>query len=50
MINWLTQISMNNQLRDTWAAKIEEGDGSKAEVDVLHWLSRMTLDVIGQAG
>ncbi|KAK1230328.1 hypothetical protein PQX77_006583 [Marasmius sp. AFHP31] len=38
------------ELRDAWTAEIQKEDGSKTEVDVLHWLSRMTLDVIGQAG
>ncbi|KAL0061794.1 hypothetical protein AAF712_011311, partial [Marasmius tenuissimus] len=37
------------ELRDAWTAQIQKGDGTKAEVDVLHWLSRMTLDVIGQS-
>ncbi|KAL0573184.1 hypothetical protein V5O48_008777 [Marasmius crinis-equi] len=39
------------ELRDAWATQIEnEGKGVEIQVDVLHWLSRMTLDVIGQAG
>ncbi|KAF7369611.1 Cytochrome P450 [Mycena venus] len=37
------------ELRDVWTQKI--GDESKStRIDVLDWLSKMTLDVIGQAG
>ncbi|KAJ7835121.1 cytochrome P450 [Mycena olivaceomarginata] len=37
------------ELRDAWTRTI--GDGSKPKrIDVLDWLSRMTLDVIGEAG
>ncbi|KAL0064343.1 hypothetical protein AAF712_008789 [Marasmius tenuissimus] len=45
-----TFLEKSVELRDAWTSQIQKGDGSKAEVDVLHWLSRMTLDVIGQAG
>ncbi|KAF7345835.1 hypothetical protein MVEN_01605000 [Mycena venus] len=37
------------QLRDLWAVQAEDQNGT-ACVDVLLWLRRMTLDVIGQAG
>ncbi|KAJ7767227.1 cytochrome P450 [Mycena metata] len=37
------------ELRDVWTRKI--GDNSKStRIDILDWLSKMTLDVIGQAG
>ncbi|KAF8170985.1 hypothetical protein K438DRAFT_1773399 [Mycena galopus ATCC 62051] len=43
---WKTDCS---KLRDVWARKI--GDDSKAKrIEVLDDLSKMTLDVIGQAG
>ena len=35
------------QLRDIWAEEISKGQG---QIDVLSWLSKMTLDVIGLAG
>jgi hypothetical protein len=34
------------KLRDVWTRKIEED----SRIDVFDWLSKMTLDVIGQAG
>ncbi|KAJ7088755.1 cytochrome P450 [Mycena belliarum] len=37
------------QLRDLWAAQAAQGHGA-ARVDVMSWLRKMTLDVIGQAG
>ena len=37
------------QLRDVWAADISK-EGIDGRVEVLSWLSKMTLDVIGQAG
>ncbi|EPQ51721.1 cytochrome P450 [Gloeophyllum trabeum ATCC 11539] len=37
------------QLRDIWLAQIP-ASGEPAMFDALSWLSRMTLDVIGQAG
>ncbi|KAF7358136.1 hypothetical protein MVEN_00861700 [Mycena venus] len=37
------------QLREIWARQAEQQNGA-ASVDVLAWLRRMTLDVIGQAG
>ncbi|KAL0576500.1 hypothetical protein V5O48_005475 [Marasmius crinis-equi] len=51
-IRALTEIFVEKsiELRDLWTSQIENADGSKAEVDVLSWLSKMTLDVIGQAG
>ncbi|KAK1235950.1 hypothetical protein PQX77_000817 [Marasmius sp. AFHP31] len=45
-----TFLEKSVELRDAWTAQLQKGDGSKVEIDVLHWLSRMTLDVIGQAG
>jgi len=36
-------------MSDVWTDKVAQGDG-EATVNVLLWLSRMTLDVIGQAG
>jgi hypothetical protein len=35
------------QLRDIWIEEISKGRG---QIDVLSWLSKMTLDVIGLAG
>lgn len=41
----------NQQLRDLWAAEItKEGGTGTARIDILSWLSKMTLDVIGLAG
>ncbi|KAJ7888861.1 cytochrome P450 [Mycena olivaceomarginata] len=37
------------QLRDIWALQAEQQNGA-ACIEVLSWLRRMTLDVIGQAG
>ncbi|KAJ6543111.1 cytochrome P450 [Mycena capillaripes] len=37
------------QLRDIWAHQIAQEDGT-ARIEVMSWLRRMTLDVIGQAG
>ncbi|KAK7438395.1 hypothetical protein VKT23_018009 [Stygiomarasmius scandens] len=42
-------IEKSLQLRDIWAAQISQ-EGASAKLDVLSWLSRMTLDVIGLAG
>ncbi|KAF8190972.1 cytochrome P450 [Mycena galopus ATCC 62051] len=36
-------------LRDIWAGQIEQ-QGGTAHIEVMTWLRRMTLDVIGQAG
>ncbi|THV01377.1 cytochrome P450 [Dendrothele bispora CBS 962.96] len=50
-IRELTEIFFEKslQLRDIWAAQVSQ-EGSSAQLDVLSWLSRMTLDVIGLAG
>ncbi|KAJ6566320.1 cytochrome P450 [Mycena capillaripes] len=48
-IRSLTEVFIEKSvevLRDIWARKI----GHSARIDVLDWLSKMTLDVIGQAG
>ncbi|KAF7333878.1 Cytochrome P450 [Mycena venus] len=37
------------QLRNIWSRQIAQQNGA-AQIEVLSWLSRMTLDVIGQAG
>ncbi|KAJ7480942.1 cytochrome P450 [Mycena latifolia] len=37
------------QLRDIWAAQVAE-EKAAGHIEVLSWLKRMTLDVIGQAG
>ncbi|KAJ7444444.1 cytochrome P450 [Mycena latifolia] len=37
------------QLRDIWAAQVAQEKGA-GRIEVLSWLRRMTLDVIGQAG
>jgi cytochrome P450 len=52
-IRALTEIFMTKaiQLRDLWLKEIAKNhDGSKGRIDVLSWLSKMTLDVIGLAG
>ncbi|KAH9919442.1 cytochrome P450 [Epithele typhae] len=43
-------VDKSNELRDVWAREIDAADGQSARLDVLSWLSRMTLDVIGLAG
>ncbi|KAL0575360.1 hypothetical protein V5O48_006611 [Marasmius crinis-equi] len=50
-IRGLTEIFIEKSmaLRDVWATHIDQ-DSSAAQIDVLSWLGRMTLDVIGQAG
>ncbi|KAJ7648294.1 cytochrome P450 [Mycena polygramma] len=47
----LTQIFVDKsiQLRDIWAAQASNG-GGVARVEVLSWLSKATLDIIGLAG
>ncbi|KAL0057357.1 hypothetical protein AAF712_016007 [Marasmius tenuissimus] len=51
-IRALTEIFVEKsiELRDIWSSQLENTDGSRTELDVLYWLSKMTLDVIGQAG
>ncbi|PFH52487.1 hypothetical protein AMATHDRAFT_74271 [Amanita thiersii Skay4041] len=50
-IRELTEIFVDKavELRDVWGAEVTKKEGV-ARVDVLSWLSRMTLDVIGLAG
>jgi len=50
-IRALTEIFTTKaiQLRDLWSTEITKPD-FKGRIDVLRWLSKMTLDVIGQAG
>lgn len=38
------------KLRDIWLNKIEESDCEESTIDVLSWLSRRCLDIIGVAG
>ncbi|KAF8232559.1 cytochrome P450 [Tricholoma matsutake] len=47
-----TQIFLEKaaQLRDIWRAKSARQGHSTRRIDVLSWLSKMTLDVIGLAG
>ncbi|KAJ7453487.1 cytochrome P450 monooxygenase [Mycena latifolia] len=40
-------VGKSVQLRDVWIEKVREGS---ARIDVLSWLNKMTLDVIGHAG
>ncbi|KAJ7177190.1 cytochrome P450 [Mycena filopes] len=49
-IRALTEVFIEKsvQLRDIWAQQV--GTEASARIDVLIWLRRMTLDVIGQAG
>ncbi|KAL0062425.1 hypothetical protein AAF712_010704 [Marasmius tenuissimus] len=51
-ISTLTEIFVDKsiELRDIWSSQLENTQGSRTELDVLYWLSKMTLDVIGQAG
>jgi len=44
---WLFTYSM--KLRDIWAAESAK-QGGTGRIEVLSWLSKMTLDVIGLAG
>ncbi|KAJ7289521.1 cytochrome P450 [Mycena rebaudengoi] len=48
-IRGLTEVFVEKaiQLRDIWAGEVCAG-GSSAQIEVLSWLRRMTLDVIGQ--
>lgn len=50
-IRELTEIFVDKslELRDIWAREIKREENSE-RIDVLSWLSRMTLDVIGLAG
>lgn len=38
------------ELKDTWVRQIEAGSAPEIDADVLHWLNRATLDIIGLAG
>lgn len=42
--------SKSFELRDVWLNQVSENPKGIATIDVLDWLSRMTLDVIGLAG
>ncbi|KAF8147753.1 cytochrome P450 [Mycena galopus ATCC 62051] len=48
-IRELTEIFVEKSLRDIWAGQVANSDGA-ARVDILSWLSKTTLDVIGLAG
>ncbi|KAJ7686344.1 cytochrome P450 [Mycena rosella] len=50
-IRVLTEVFVEKaiKLRDVWAVQVAQGNDA-ARIDVLGWLRRMTLDVIGQAG
>ncbi|KAJ7121087.1 cytochrome P450 [Mycena epipterygia] len=43
-------VEKSIQLKDIWASEVASSDGGAARIDVLQWISKMTLDVIGQAG
>ncbi|KAJ7664860.1 cytochrome P450 [Mycena rosella] len=43
-------VDKSHQLRDIWASEIAPAVGGSARIEVLSWVSKMTLDVIGQAG
>jgi hypothetical protein len=51
-IRELTEIFVDKsrELRDVWAREIEKREDENGRINVLSWLSRMTLDVIGLAG
>ncbi|KXN91996.1 hypothetical protein AN958_11056 [Leucoagaricus sp. SymC.cos] len=38
------------KLRDIWAAQIQQAGEERRRIDVLSWLSRTTLDIIGETG
>ncbi|KAK7051716.1 cytochrome P450 [Favolaschia claudopus] len=38
------------QLRELWNRELSQSNGGKIEIEVLSWMRRLTLDVIGQAG
>lgn len=40
----------SRQLRDLWTSKVAEAKDGTAVIDVLPWISRAALDVIGEAG
>lgn len=46
---FLTCLSHFSKLRDIWASESSK-EGTNGRVEVLSWLSKMTLDVIGLAG
>ncbi|KAJ7839965.1 cytochrome P450 [Mycena olivaceomarginata] len=48
----LTEIFVDKsiQLRDIWAAQVAKSDGGVARIEVLSWLNKATLDIIGLAG
>ncbi|KAF8161957.1 cytochrome P450 [Mycena galopus ATCC 62051] len=48
----LTEIFVDKsiQLRDIWAAQVAKSTNGVARVEVLSWLSKATLDIIGLAG
>ncbi|KAF8217962.1 cytochrome P450 [Mycena galopus ATCC 62051] len=48
-IRGLTEVFVEKSLRDVWIRQIG-GNSRPTRIDVLDWLSKMTLDVIGQAG
>ncbi|KAK7046146.1 hypothetical protein VNI00_007149 [Paramarasmius palmivorus] len=50
-IRALTDIFVDKalELRDAWASQVDKSTGI-GRIDALGWLTRMTLDVIGQAG
>ncbi|KAK1231562.1 hypothetical protein PQX77_005296 [Marasmius sp. AFHP31] len=45
-----TFLEKSFELRDSWKSLLENSNVSRVEVDALHWLSRVTVDIIGQAG
>ncbi|KAL0070419.1 hypothetical protein AAF712_002250 [Marasmius tenuissimus] len=50
-IRQLTSVFVEkaNELSESWRSQVDRTDGS-ARIEVLSWLSKMTLDVIGRAG
>ncbi|KAL0577109.1 hypothetical protein V5O48_004862 [Marasmius crinis-equi] len=51
-IRGLTDVFLEKsiELRDLLSSQVMDAGGSSAKLDVLPWISKMTLDVIGQAG
>jgi cytochrome P450 len=43
-------FTKGNVLKDKWLSLIEESDAQDITLDVAHWVSRATFDVIGTAG
>nr|GAT54231.1 predicted protein [Mycena chlorophos] len=43
-------LDKSHELRDIWAAEIRKSDDGVARINVLSWMGKATLDIIGLAG